>query len=500
MPASTSRSRRARRAPHDRQLRFLHAQPGAVPGRAGRGREGRAQRRARRGGHLSTRAGTHRDLAGAVHAERGRRVAAGDPGLRGEDSVARGVPRPPGHRPGVRGQGGPCEDADARQGFRRAPRRRGRLRGPALALQSHALPFARDRALELPRAARDHRVDRRRRDHGSPPSHAACRGRAVPSRVDPHRAWPRPARQFPEIHESLAMFTPQEAINRLCDKREIFYDEMVDLMRQVLEGKVTQVQFAAILMGLHVKTESVSEIAAAASVMREFSTKVDAAGVDHLVDTCGTGGDKAHTFNISTTAAFVAAAAGARVAKHGGRSVSSQSGSADVLESLGVNLALAPEQVSLCLREVGLGFMFAPSHHPAMKHAAPVRKELGMRTILNILGPLTNPAGAPNQVMGVFHSDLVGIQARVLKMLGSKHVMTVHGSDGLDEITLTGPTFVAELKHDFITEYTIEPKQFGIDTAPLEAIQVKDAADSRARVEAVLANEKGPSRDIVILN
>jgi anthranilate phosphoribosyltransferase len=296
------------------------------------------------------------------------------------------------------------------------------------------------------------------------------------------------------------MFTPLEAINRLCDKREIFYDEMVDLMRQVMEGKVPPVQLAAILMGLHVKTESVSEIAAAASVMREFSTKVDASGVDHLVDTCGTGGDKAHTFNISTTAAFVAAAAGAHVAKHGGRSVSSQSGSADVLEGLGVNLALTPEQVGVCIREVGVGFMFAPNHHPAMRHAAPVRKELGMRTILNILGPLTNPAGAPNQVMGVFHPDLVGIQARVLKMLGSKHVLTVHGQDGLDEITLSGPTFVAELKHDFITEYSIEPGQFGLDTAPIEALQVKGADDSRARVEAVLANEVGPSRDVVILN
>ncbi len=296
------------------------------------------------------------------------------------------------------------------------------------------------------------------------------------------------------------MFTPQEAINRLCDKREIFYDEMVDLMRQVMEGKVAPVQLAAILMGLHVKTESVSEIAAAAAVMREFSTKVDAAGLEHLVDTCGTGGDKAHTFNISTTAAFVSAAAGARVAKHGGRSVSSQSGSADVLEALGVNLALTPAQVAQSLREVGVGFMFEPNHHPAMKHAAPVRKELGMRTILNILGPLTNPAGAPNQVMGVFHQDLVGIQARVLKMLGSRHVLTVHGHDGLDEITITGPTHVAELKHEFITEYTIEPRQFGLDVAPIEAIQVKDAADSKARVEAVLANESGPSRDVVILN
>jgi anthranilate phosphoribosyltransferase len=298
----------------------------------------------------------------------------------------------------------------------------------------------------------------------------------------------------------MTTFTPLEAINRLCDKREIFYDEMVDLMRQVMEGRVPPVQLAAILMGLHVKTESVSEIAAAASVMREFSTKVDASDVEHLVDTCGTGGDKLQTFNISTTAAFVSAAAGARVAKHGGRSVSSKSGSADVLEAFGVNLALSPEQVGVCIREVGVGFMFAPNHHPAMKHAAPVRKELGMRTILNILGPLTNPAGAPNQVMGVFHADLVGIQARVLKMLGSRHVITVHGHEGLDEITITGPTFVAELKHDFITEYTIEPKQFGLDTAPLEAIQVKGAEESRARVEAVLANEPGPSRDIVIMN
>lgn len=296
------------------------------------------------------------------------------------------------------------------------------------------------------------------------------------------------------------MFTPHEAINRLSDKREIFFDEMVDLMRQVMEGKVSQVQLAAILMGLHVKTESVSEIAAAAQVMREFSTKVDVGDLPHLVDTCGTGGDKVHTFNISTTAAFVAAAAGAKVAKHGGRSVSSQSGSADVLEALGVKIALTAERVAESVKAVGLGFMFAPNHHPAMKYAAPVRKELGMRTILNILGPLTNPAGAPNQVMGVFHSDLVGIQARVLKMLGSRHVMVVHGKDGLDEITLNGPTEVAELKHGFVTEYLIEPKQFGLDTAPLDAIQVKDTPESKARLLAVLDNEHGPCRDIVILN
>jgi len=296
------------------------------------------------------------------------------------------------------------------------------------------------------------------------------------------------------------MFTPQEAINRLSDKREIFFDEMVDLMRQVMEGKVSEVQLAAILMGLHVKTESVSEIAAAAQVMREFSARVDAGDAEHLVDTCGTGGDKAQTFNISTAAAFVAAAAGAKVAKHGGRSVSSKSGSADVLESLGVKMNLTPEQVGLCIREVGVGFMFAPNHHPAMKYAAPVRKELGMRTLLNILGPLTNPAGAPNQVMGVFHADLVGIQARVLKMLGSRHVMVVHGRDGLDEITLSGPTDVAELKHGFVTEYSIEPKQFGIDENSIDSIRVADTDESRQMLLAVLGNEAGPARDIVILN
>jgi anthranilate phosphoribosyltransferase len=296
------------------------------------------------------------------------------------------------------------------------------------------------------------------------------------------------------------MFTPQEAINRLSDKREIFYDEMVDLFRQVMEGKVTPVQLSAILMGLHVKSESVSEIAAAAQVMREFSTKVNVAETAHLVDTCGTGGDKSHTFNISTTAAFVAAAAGAKVAKHGGRSVSSSSGSADVLEALGVNLNITPQQVADAINEVGVGFMFAPNHHPAMKYAAPVRKELGMRTILNILGPLTNPAGAPNQVMGVFHSDLVGIQARVLKQLGAKHVMVVHGEDGLDEITLAGKTHVAELKHGFVTEYTIEPKQFGLDVTSLEVIKATDKDASKAMLLDVLNNKSGVAKDIVVLN
>ena len=296
------------------------------------------------------------------------------------------------------------------------------------------------------------------------------------------------------------MFTAQEAINRLSDKREIFFDEMVDLFRQVMDGKVTPVQLSAILMGLHVKTETVSEIAAAAKVMREFATKVDVGDLTNLVDTCGTGGDKAHTFNISTAAAFVAAAAGAKVAKHGGRSVSSQSGSADVLEALGVNVNLTAAQAAESIRQVGLGFMFAPNYHPAMKHAAPIRKELGMRTILNILGPLTNPAGAPNQVMGVFHSDLVGIQARVLKELGSKHVMVVHGEDGLDEITLGGSTLVAELKHGFVTEYKIEPKQFGLDIAPIDAIKAADKDASKKMVLSVLDNESGSAKDIVMLN
>ncbi len=296
------------------------------------------------------------------------------------------------------------------------------------------------------------------------------------------------------------MFTAQEAINRLSDKREIFFDEMVDLFRQVMDGKVTPVQLSAILMGLHVKTETVSEIAAAAKVMREFATKVDVGDLPNLVDTCGTGGDKAHTFNISTAAAFVAAAAGAKVAKHGGRSVSSQSGSADVLEALGVNVNLTAAQAAESIRQVGLGFMFAPIYHPAMKHAAPIRKELGMRTILNILGPLTNPASAPNQVMGVFHSDLVGIQARVLKELGSKHVMVVHGEDGLDEITLGGSTLVAELKHGFVTEYKIEPKQFGLDIAPIDAIKAADKDASKKLVMSVLDNQSGPAKDIVMLN
>jgi anthranilate phosphoribosyltransferase len=257
---------------------------------------------------------------------------------------------------------------------------------------------------------------------------------------------------------------------------------------------------AAMLMGLRVKKETIGEIAAAAQVMREFATKVEVPDHANLLDTCGTGGDSANTFNISTAAAFVAAAAGAKVAKHGGRSVSSKSGSADVLEALGVNINLTPEQVGRSISEVGLGFMFAPSHHGAMKHAAPVRKELGVRTIFNILGPLTNPAGAKNQIMGVFHPDLVGIQARVLQRLGSRHVMVVYGLEGLDEISVSGETLVGELKDGEVREYRINPAQFGLQASDLSAIRVTDGAQSREMVLAALDNRAGAARDIVALN
>lgn len=296
------------------------------------------------------------------------------------------------------------------------------------------------------------------------------------------------------------MITPQAALNRLIDQNELFHDEMLDLMRQIMRGEVPPTLIAAILIGLRVKTESVSEIAAAAQVMREFATRVPVSDTTRLVDTCGTGGDKSHTFNISTTAAFVSAAAGARVAKHGGRSVSSSSGSADVLEALGVNLNLSPEQVGRCIDDIGVGFMFAPNYHSAMKYVAPVRRELAVRTIFNILGPLTNPAGAPNQVMGVFHPDLVGIQARVLRELGSQHVMIVHGEDGLDEITLSGYTSIAELKDGAIREYRIDPADFGIAHAPLAALRADSAEQSKTMLLAVLDGQSGPTRDIVLLN
>jgi anthranilate phosphoribosyltransferase len=293
---------------------------------------------------------------------------------------------------------------------------------------------------------------------------------------------------------------PQDALIRVIEHREIFHEEMVSLMRQMMSGELSPALIAALIVGLRVKKETIGEIAAAAQVMREFATRVEVPDHAHLLDTCGTGGDSAHTFNISTAAAFVAAAAGAKVAKHGNRSVSSKSGSADVLEALGVNIGLTPERVGRCITEVGLGFMFAPHHHPAMKHAAPVRRELGVRTIFNILGPLTNPAGARNQLMGVFHPDLVGIQARVLQRLGSRHVMVVYGVEGLDEISIAGETMVGELKDGEVREYVIHPRQFGLQSADLSAIRVSETGQSRDLLLAALEARSGPARDIVALN
>jgi anthranilate phosphoribosyltransferase len=294
--------------------------------------------------------------------------------------------------------------------------------------------------------------------------------------------------------------TPQEALTRVIEHREIFHDEMLYLMRQIMAGEVSPVMIAAIVIGLRVKKETIGEITAAAQVMRELSTKVVVTDEPHLIDTCGTGGDSLHTFNISTASAFVAAAAGAKVAKHGGRSVSSSCGSADVLEALGVNVNLTTAQVSDYIKQIGVGFMFAPNHHNAMKHAAPVRKELGVRTLFNILGPLTNPAGAQNQVLGVFHKDLVGILARVLQQLGSKHVLVVHGRDGLDEISISGDTHVAELKNGEVSEYIIQPQQFGLQAAPLDAIRVTNIDHAKVMLLAALDNQPGAARDIVALN
>ena len=300
--------------------------------------------------------------------------------------------------------------------------------------------------------------------------------------------------------KSDASMTPQAALARIIEHREIFHEEMLALMRQIMRGEVSPTLIAAIITGLRVKKETVGEIAAAATVMREFATKVPAGGDDKLVDTCGTGGDAASSFNISTAAAFVAAAAGAKVAKHGGRSVSSKSGSADVLEALGANINLKPEQVAQSINETGVGFMFAPNHHSAMKYAAPVRKELGVRTIFNILGPLTNPAGARNQVMGVFHPDLVGIQAHVLQRLGSRHVMIVHGLESLDEISVAGPTLIGELKDNAVREYRITPADFGLDTHDAASIRVDGAEQSKTMLLAALDNAPGAARDIVALN
>lgn len=293
---------------------------------------------------------------------------------------------------------------------------------------------------------------------------------------------------------------PQDALQRIVAHQEILHDDMIVLMRQIMQGEISPILIAAIITGLRVKKETIGEIAAAAQVMREFATKVDVANDVHLVDTCGTGGDSLHTFNISTASAFVAAAAGARVAKHGGRSVSSKSGSADVLEALGVNLNQTPQLVAQSLDEIGVGFMFAPNYHSAMKHAAPVRRELGIKTLFNILGPLTNPASARRQVLGVFSENLVKILAHVLQRLGSQHVLIVHGKDGLDEITITGETIIGELKNDQVTVYSIKPEDFSLRPCSIEAIQVTDSEDAKMMLLSVLQNTPGPARDIVVMN
>ncbi|HJW04353.1 MAG TPA: anthranilate phosphoribosyltransferase [Azospira sp.] len=294
--------------------------------------------------------------------------------------------------------------------------------------------------------------------------------------------------------------TPQEALARIIDHREIFHDEMLDLMRAIMSGEMSPVMISALTVGLRVKKETIGEIAAAAQVMREFATKVPVKDPSAVVDIVGTGGDGAHTFNISTTAMFVCAAAGAKVAKHGGRSVSSKSGSADVMEALGVNLNLSPERIAECIDTVGLGFMFAPNHHGAMKYAAPVRRELGVRTIFNILGPLTNPAGAERQVLGVFHADLVGILIRVLQRLGAQRAFTVFGAEGLDEISNSGSTLIGELKDGRIHEYEVHPEDFNLPVHDPRMIRVGNVEESKVMLLAALEGKHGPARDIVALN
>ncbi|SFR91450.1 anthranilate phosphoribosyltransferase [Dyella sp. OK004] len=294
--------------------------------------------------------------------------------------------------------------------------------------------------------------------------------------------------------------TPQEALQRTIEHREIFHDEMIELMRQIMRGEVSPLMTAAIITGLRVKKETIGEITGAARVMRELASKVDAPPHDHFVDIVGTGGDGASSFNISTASMFVAAAAGARIAKHGGRSVSSKSGSADVLEALGASIDLSPEKVAQCMAETDIGFMFAPNHHPAMKVVAPVRKEMGVRTLFNILGPLTNPAGAPNILMGVFHPDLVGIQVRVLQQLGAKHALVVWGRDGMDEISLGAATLVGELRNGEVREYEVEPEDFGLAMASSRNLRVENAEESRAMLLDALDGRRGVAHDIVCLN
>ena len=295
-------------------------------------------------------------------------------------------------------------------------------------------------------------------------------------------------------------FTPQLALQRTIEHREIFHDEMIALMRQIMRGEVSDSMIAAILTGLRVKKESIGEISAAATVMRELAAPVLVADRRNFVDIVGTGGDGGNSFNISTASMFVVAAAGARVAKHGNRSVSSKSGSADVLEALGAKIDLQPAQVAACIEQVGVGFMFAPIHHPAMKAVAAVRREMGVRTIFNILGPLTNPAAAPNILLGVFHPDLVGILVRVLKELGAEHALVVWGKDGMDELSLGAASLVGELRDGKVREYELHPEDFGIGMAASRNLRVNDAEESRAMLLEALNNKPGLPRDIVCLN
>ena len=294
--------------------------------------------------------------------------------------------------------------------------------------------------------------------------------------------------------------TPTEALARCIEHREIFHDEMLELMRMLMRGEMSPQLASALLMGLRVKKETVGEITAAAQVMREFALTVDTPCPQDLLDMCGTGGDGAHTFNISTAAMFVAAAGGVKIAKHGNRSASSSSGSADVLETLGANLMATPAQVAESIEATGIGFMFAPAHHGAMKNVAAVRRELGVRTIFNILGPLTNPAGAANQLMGVFHADLVGILVRVLQRLGSRHVLIVHGKDGMDEASLGAATLVGELNDNQVREYENHPEDFGMSMVSNRSIKVANRDESAQLVRAALGNTAGAARDIVALN
>jgi anthranilate phosphoribosyltransferase len=302
------------------------------------------------------------------------------------------------------------------------------------------------------------------------------------------------------MSKQIGKITPQEALQRTIEHREIFHDEMLHLMRQIMSGEVSPLMIAAITAGLRVKKETIGEITAAAQIMREFSTKVEVGDKSQLVDIVGTGGDGSQTFNISTCSMFVAAAAGAKVSKHGGRGVSSKSGSADVMEALGVQINLTPAQIAHCIEVQGIGFMFAPNHHPAMKNVAPVRREMGIKSIFNLLGPLTNPAGAPNILMGVFHQDLVGIQVRALQRLGAQHAVVVYGRDGMDEVSLGASTLVGELKNGEVLEYEIHPEDFGMVMASNRSLKVETAQDSRAMVMEVLNNQNGPAKDIVALN